>query len=483
MIGTTLTLVLVAGVLAAFAAFGIWCARHATMTTEDFLTARDTTGGPSLAATVVASSMGAWILLSPVEAGAAFGGITAVLGYAVGSALPLLGYAIVGPQVRRLMPDGHSITEYAHARYGPAMGTYVLAISALYMAVFLAAEMTGIAAALDAIAGIPPWQTAALVGGVALAYTAYGGLRASILTDTVQAALILPLLAITALAAVLALGGPVTVFERVSTAQPALVTLGFLPGLQFGAYVAIAVLGAEALNQAWWQRIYAADSERSIRRGFLLAGIAVIPIVLISGLFGVVATGLGMLDDAAASTAFFVVIDSTLAAPLVFGVAILATLLVTSSADTLFNAIASLVTTALRRLDDNPEDGRLLRIARVTTVVVAVGAVYIGSQGYSVLTLFLTADLLAAATFIPLYAGLYTRRLSGQVALVGALAGLAVGATFFPPFGILDGTYLEAFAGSVIVSTAIVVAGTALAGSPKSELMLDDDVTQFDDAP
>ena len=97
---------------------------------------------------------------------------------------------------RRLIPEGRTLTEYALARYGRAMYAFVVLVSVFYMFIFLSAEMTGIAGALGLVAGVPGWQTAVLIGSFVVLYTAYGGLRATVFTDTVQALLILPLLAV-----------------------------------------------------------------------------------------------------------------------------------------------------------------------------------------------------------------------------------------------------------------------------------------------
>ncbi|MFC7315657.1 sodium:solute symporter family transporter, partial [Halomarina halobia] len=183
-------------VVALTAAAGIAASRRGIEGVEDFISARNTVGGGSLTATIVASSMGAWILFSPAEAGAAFGGLSAVVGYALGSAVPLAAYSVLGPRIRRLIPEGHSLTEYAYVRYGPTMYAFVLVISVAYMFTFLAAELTGIAGGLEVVAGVPAWQTAVVVGGAVLLYTAYGGLKASIFTDAVQTLVILPLLAV-----------------------------------------------------------------------------------------------------------------------------------------------------------------------------------------------------------------------------------------------------------------------------------------------
>lgn len=481
MVSTVLALALTVGTLVVFAALGTWYSRGRIESIEDFITARGSAGSGTLTATLIASSMGAWILLSPAQAGAAFGGLTAVVGYAAGSALALAAYALVGPRIRELMPEGHSLTEYALARYGKAMYVYVLVVSVLYMFIFLAAELTGIAVALSLIGGVPRWLTASLVGLFVLAYTAYGGLTASIFTDAVQTLLILPLLVVGFAGAVFALGGTGEIYHSIVTMNPQLLSVGFVPGLTFGIYVVLAVVGAAMLNQAWWQRVYAARDERTLQRSFLLAAVAVFPMVLLSGLFGLAAVGLGLVDGPAdASVAFFLVVKTAFPEWAALAVVLLALLLVTSSADTLFNAIASVVTADLPRILENPSERTLTAGARLLTVVVAVCAVFVATQAQSVLALFLTADLLAAATFVPLLSGLYSERIGQAGAFGASLLGLVSGSIAFPGFraplsalgldGILpEPSYFVAFIAAVVVSGGV----TVLAASTGGEFDLD----------
>ncbi|MEZ3115877.1 sodium:proline symporter [Halobaculum sp. MBLA0147] len=482
MIAPTTALATAALVLGALAALGVYYSREVD-SVEDYLLARGSADGPRTTATLVASVMGVWILLSPAEAGAVFGGLSAVLGYAVGEALPMLAYARLGPRIRELVPAGHSLTEYALARYGPAMYVFVLVVSVFYMFVFLAAELTGIASAMSFVAGVPRWQTAVLVGGVVLAYTAYGGLRASIVTDTVQTVLLVPLVLLTGVGAVAALGGPTAVHSHVVAADPTLLDPTFLTGLRFGVWVAVAILGAELVNQSWWQRVYAASDPATLRRGFHIAAVVNFLLVLVAGLFGVLARGYVdlTLDPAAAgydgSVAFFVLLQEAFPDLLVFAVALLALLLVSSSADTLFNALASLVTADLPRVLSDPDDRTLTVAARLLTVVVAVAAVSVSLRARSVLQLFLLADLFGVATMVPLLSGLYLERVRGGGALAGGVAGLAVGVAWFPN-ALVRGTltavpglagllptpdFLVAFLGALAVSTAVTAAGVPFA--------------------
>ncbi|MFB6195064.1 MAG: sodium:proline symporter [Haloplanus sp.] len=487
MVATTALLGLLTLVLVAFAAFGAWYARGRIETVEDYITARGSAGGGTLTATIVASSMGAWILFSPAEAGAAFGGITAIAGYAAGSALALVAFAVVGPRIRHLLPRGHSLTEYAYTRYGPGMYAYVLLVSVAYMFVFLAAEFTGIASALSLIADVPGWQTATVVGVTVLAYTGYGGLRASMITDTVQTVLILPLLIASVVVTLLALGGTDAAHAAIVDASPTLLAVGSASGLKFGAYVIVAIVGAEMLNQAWWQRVYAASDDRTLRRSFLVAAVAVVPMVFLAGVFGPVAVGLGLVDAPGdASISFFLVVTEVLPDPAVVAVAVLAVLLVVSSADTLFNAIASVVTVDLPRMLDISGD-RLTTAARVVTVVVAAAATVVGAQGYSVLTLFLLADLLAAATFVPLLYGLYSPRAWSGGVLLASAVGLGVGAAFFPPArGVLplsalpSASYFRSFLAAAALSTGLAVLTARLGGGRYDLDRLDREMRQLD---
>ncbi len=502
MVTTTIALGLTVAVLVVFTGIGLWYSRGRVESTEDLITARDSVGRGPMTATLVASVMGVWILLAAPEAGAGFG-IAAVVGYAIGEAVPMLAYAKLGPRIRELLPEGHSLTEYAHARYGTAMYGFVVLVSALYMFVFVAAELTGIAAALSLVAGVPQWQTAVLVGGFVLLYTGYGGLRASIFTDTIQAVLVLPLLLLAAIGAIVALGGAGTVYEGVATANPTLLDPTFVAGLQFGLALAFAILGAELINQTWWQRVYAGSDSATVTRGFRTAALANGAIVFLAALFGLVAVGhADVVTDVTspeynADIAFFLLLNAAFPEWVVLAVVLLALLLVMSSVDSLFNALASLATVDLPRLLTDPDDRTLRLAARTLTLVVALAAIYVSLRARSVLRLFFLADLLGAAVAFPLVYGLYSRGLSGTGALVSSVVGLAVGLAYFPDFrGVItavplvgsilpgaDPLYLTSFAGAFLISTGLTLVAARVSSAEFDLDSLAGEVGRLDERP
>ena len=413
-----------------FAALGIAYTQRHRPTVEEYISARGSTGSITSTATIVASIMGAWILFSPAEA-ATWAGLIAVIGYGVGQAAPIFAFVVLGPRMRRLMPQGHSLSEFVWFRYGKAAYSMVLAIMVFYMFVFLAAEMGAIARAVREITDAPLMLTLILVGGSTLAYTVYGGLRASIFTDNIQFLLIFPLIIVVLVATLVKLGGWGDAFDSVRAADPNLLSATHQPGIELGITLIIAILAANLFHQGFWQRVYAAKSDADIRNGFLTGAVLVIPLVIAGGLFGLWAIGQGV-SGAFDPIALFKLALDVLPGSVVLALMVLAVILVMSSMDTLLNGIASIFTSDLPRMRPLLRGGRLLTSSRLITAVFIIPAMIIGFLFDSVLYLFLIADLVCAAAVVPVFFGLYVRRFTGTMAVASSVLGMATGALFFP---------------------------------------------------
>lgn len=441
-----------------FVSLAIWHVGRRRLSVEDFIISRNSAGSTLATATLVASVIGAWILFSPAET-ATWAGIVALVGYGIGQAAPLAAFIILGPRMRRLMPEGHSLTEYVWFRYGSLLYIFIVGVIIFYMFVFLAAELTGIALAVHLIAETPLVLTALIVGLLTVAYTAYGGMRASLFTDRIQFFLIIPLLLVAFVVALTKLGGIGLSLGAVSEKAPQLLSFTHGPGIEFAVTLIIAILAANMFHQGFWQRVYTVKDEKSLRRGFALAGLIVIPIIFIAGLFGIMAVGLGVADNP--SVAMFSLVLKIMPTWAILVVLLLALLLVMSSMDTLLNGIASAVTSDLARLRRGRGGSRLLRSSRIVTVVLIFPAIFIASQGYSVLYLFLIADLVCAAAIFPVFYGLYSRHLNGSAALVSCVVGLIVGVLFFPAPDFSSWNSIP-MAGRTVVSFGAALGASAL---------------------
>jgi SSS family solute:Na+ symporter len=407
-------------------------ARSASSDLDDFLTARNSQGATALGLSFLASGLGAWILFAPPEIGA-FVGPLALSGYAIGAALPFLILAWIGARVRKQLPSGRSIGDYASSRYGTAMRLWVAGLSVLYMLCFLTAELTAIGGITALLSDIPPAVAVLGVAGATLIYTTAGGLRASIVTDRWQAWLLIALLVIAGVA----------IFSLSDTGTPAK-AVPPLPPLSVGLSVAltlvIAVTAANLFHQGYWQRVWAARDTRSLGRGAWLGAVTTVLAIALVGWIGIHAAQSG-LDMGTPPLPLFALVREA-GAGLSLITLILAVALVASSVDTLQNGIASLLAT---------ETGSTTLVrARWITVLLMIPVVIIALQGISVLRLFLIADLLCATAVVPVLMGLW-HRMSARAALAGAVAGVvgAIAPGWVTSGSLAGGVLAASFPGSI----------------------------------
>lgn len=426
--------------------------RIADRSLEDYIVARNSQGPIATVLTVLASSLGAWILLSPPES-ATWGGLSAIIGYALGSMSPAIALMLLGQRMRELMPSGHTLTEFLIARYGRPMHLLTLVIMVFYIFIAMTAEITALSMLMTLLAPVPMWLTAVIVMGSVLLYTTYGGLRASIFTDKIQILLIVPMVIALAMVGLHVTGGVQPVLDGLREKAPQLLNLGDPVGLKAGFTFFVAILLTGIFHQGNWQRIHSARSTRDMRRGFLLSGLLVVPFIFLMGLFGLAFVALAPGGDA--SVALFSLIMPNVPVTIAVGLIPLGLALVMASSDTAISAVSSLIAVEGARLMPAARPPQLLKRSRWLVLLLAVPVVLVAAQGYSVLYLFLFADLLCAAAAFPVFFGMYSRRHDGFDALVATLGGLAAGLALFPLPGQPLDTLLESFLLAALVPVAL----------------------------
>lgn len=418
-----------AAALVLFAVVAVGGARRLGIADRDaYLSARSSQDALSLALSFFASALGAWILFAPPEVGAVGLGFLGIFGYAIGQALAVAVFAVVGPAVRERVPRGTTILDFVRLRFGRVMQGSTGAISVFYMFIFLTAELTAIGGVVFLLSGLDPWIPVVAVAAVTAAYTAYGGLPASIATDRWQAWLVVALVGVGVGAVV------VDVDDPIGRAADAGIGSFTRPGAETLVVLVVAIVAANLFHQGFWQRVWAARDRRTLAAGTVGGGLLILPLVFATGLAGMVAAGGEELE--APSLAFFALLDGLPEAVLLVVLALGITL-VASTADTLQNALTSLVAVHVA-------GGRVgLGTARWVTLALTVPAAVVAVQGYSVLRLFLIADLLAAAIAVPVFSGLW-RRARAEAAVAGSAAGLlaVVVLGWVTEGGLLDGLRL-----------------------------------------
>ena len=263
-----------------------------------------------------------------------------------------------------------------------------------------------------------------------VAYTSYGGLRASIYTDRIQFWVLMPVILLLVIVAAVLVGDT----GAWSNAADAGLLSGSSPGSYFfGVVLIIGIIASNAFHPGMWQRVYTVESQRSLNRSLWGAAALAIPLTFLLGLAGIAAVGNGSVEPFGypeVSAALFALATDVFPLWMHFLMLVCALMLAMSTLDTLMNGLASGLATDLAGM--GVTRNALMMQARAVTAVLAVPAIIVASQGYSVLYVFLVADLLGAAIAVPMLTGLYSRRMPGWAVLLAGGAGIIVGALFYP---------------------------------------------------
>mgnify|MGYP001180304396 FL=1 len=107
-------------------------------------------------------------------------------------------------------------------------------------------------------------------------------------------------------------------------------------------------------------------------------------------------------------------------------IVILATSLTVSTIDTLVNAISSLIVVDGKKINKN------LKSSNTFVIVISVIALVVASKGFSILYLFLLADLLCCAAVFTVFYGFYKKNLKEKSLILSIILGLFLGLLFFP---------------------------------------------------
>ena len=437
-----LALLLIIAVSLLFAVIGILYSRkHRGL--SNYLTAGRNVGTTSLTTSLVASALGAWILFGPASA-ATWGGIGSVIGYSLGTAFPMIALIFLGTKIRRIFPRGNSLTEFIHHKFGKNLFKLILILTIFYMFIFLCAEVTAVSMLVNYISGTPLWLTATLVIVTTLVYTLYGGLRASILTDNIQFFIVIILLLICAYY-LFSLNSEDISFQLVQSNSQHLLSSKYIPNYTAGLTFFIAVAATNLFHQGNWQRVFAAKNNEVLKRSLWTSFVIIIPIVFFMGINGIIAVSLD--SEVNPDLAFFSILLTDKTEFLSVIIIILAVSLTVSTIDTLVNAISSLIVVDGKNFYRDAKKKDFLRLSRIIIIILSIVSLIIASKGFSILYLFLLADLLCCAAVFTVFYGFYQKEFNERNAMISILIGLFFGLLLFPN---------PDFSKSILVGTLLV---------------------------
>jgi len=313
-----------------------------------------------------------------------------------------------------------------------------------------------------------------IIGGVIVAYTVLGGLKAVIYTDTIQWIVLMVGLVFFALPFTLAkIGGLSALRAALPASYFSLFHVSPLTCVNW--FITIAPIWLVAMTL--YQRMYASPTTKDAQKAWFIAGLFEWPAMAFAGV------GLGMM-----SRVLFPGIDAELGVPSllthvlpagVTGIVVASYFsAIMSTADSCMiassgNIVSDIMQRSPWRIKDTP---RLVRSSQIVTFVVGVSAILIASQFTMVLNAILQAyAFLVAGLFVPTLGAYFWRRSTSTAAFWGMICGggttlalLVSGAS--PPMG-LDPSFWG------ILVSALVFVPLSLLGSEKVDESSEEEVS------
>jgi Na+/proline symporter len=395
---------------------------------NNYLTANRDVGLFSLTTSLVASALGAWILFGPAAA-ATWGGVGAVIGYALGTAFPMIFLIFLGKKIRTEFPKGSSLIEFMRKKFGKSLFKLILLMTIFYMFIFLCAEVTAVAVLINYISGTQLWITALIVLLATLTYTLYGGLRASIFTDNIQM-IVISILLLISISYILSNTGNTFSFEFIKQKNPQLLSSSYVPSYTAGLTFFIAVAATNLFHQGNWQRVYAAKNYQTLKQSLLISFFIIIPIVFFMGFTGMVSFSID--PSQRPDLGFFTLLLKEQTQTLSLLIITLGLALTISTVDTLVNAISSLFVVDGKATFDLNKKTNYLKLSKYFIILLSLISFFIASKGFDILYLFLLADLFCCAFVYTVFYSFYNKDVNERTAYIAIIIGLIGGFLLFP---------------------------------------------------
>lgn len=455
------TLVLLLVYAAGLIFLGLWIGRRVQDTASFFVAGRRLS--PWL--------LGATILAANIGAGSTVG--AAGLGYQnglaawwwVGSAA--IGTAIlglwIGPRIWKIAAERglYTVGDYLELRYGPSVRVVVAGLMWIATLAILAGQLIAAAWILDVVAGVPKPVGCLIAGVVMTLYFAAGGLLTSAWVNLVQLVVLLAGLLLTLPIALHGVGGWDGIVEAARTAGPDY--LGFTSGGSSGWMYLFLLVPAFIISPGLLQKVYGARDARTVRIGVIVSAVALGLFAIVPPLFGMIARAV---DPALANPELALPIVLTQTLPPALGALALAAVFSAeiSSADAILFMLSTSLSEDIYKRFVRPDasDRQVLRMARIAAVggggfgvalAIALPSV-IGS-----LSVFYT--LMSVSLFVPIVAGLYTRR-PGTPAALAAMAGGMAGVAAVRLGAVPAAAWVTPYTVGLTAAAACFVVGTFL---------------------
>ncbi|MCK5589066.1 MAG: sodium:solute symporter family protein [Candidatus Pacebacteria bacterium] len=360
-----------------------------------------------------------------VGAGATVGIVSEVYnsGVSYGLALPIsfiVGMFVLGIVAKKIKTigdeyDAHTIVDFFYKRFDKKTGALTAVLQLFLITIWIGMQALAIASLASVLIGVE-FQVALLLAAViTIAYTAIGGLKVDIITDFIQFWIILGVFIIMAVFGY----GHVGSFSNLLSQLPQ----GHLDPFAFGGiswFVGVILLSGFLYlgNTSNWQRIFSAENEAVAKNSFFWAMPFILLLSMLMLFFGLIAaiTLSGINQDKAIFSLMNVILP-----PSLVGIGFAALLAVTmSSIDSMLIGGSTIIHRVIFK-QKNLNSTKELLYAKIITVLFGIFGFIAAYFIPSIVTLSLIVTYLALIFVPPIFAGIYSQKISANASFYAIL--------------------------------------------------------------
>jgi len=371
-------------------------------------------------------------------------GLAGIFWFTLPNVIALALFAFFAPKIRELLPEGFTLPQYIkHRLQSDKVHKIYLFPYFFYQLMAVTVQLFAGGSLVALLTGIPLTTVMPILAVIALIYTLISGLKASIVTDFVQLAMIFAIGAIILPMTWSAAGG----FSAISAGFAGIEGIKniFDPGIAFslGIVTSIGLIAGAISDQQYWQRSFAIKKQQ-LKKAFVFGAI----------LFGIVPLALSTLGFIAANANLGIALPEGIDVSMI-GVQTVATLLpawatflfvvmllsgLSSTLDSGLSATSSLwVTDVSKAKDDNSaiKSARWAMFGIAVLGLLVAYAVYFIPQ-FGLFHLWWVFNTIAATIVVPTVLSLYWKKLSAKGVFWGVLVALVVVLPLFIYGNIID---------------------------------------------
>ncbi|WFC99422.1 hypothetical protein MYAM1_002166 [Malassezia yamatoensis] len=328
-------------------------------------------------------------------------GVLGLAAYCFATIAPVWAFGLFGPLIRRMCPDGFTLSEFIRRRYGWPIGVFSALVFIGFMFCFMIVELNTYGSILYTLqpnlGASVQWVGPLIIAITTTIYTAYGGFKASLWTDNFNAICVLVLIIIAG----------AMIGTRLDIDHDLIESSGLLRAQKLGGelwyILPVSIVFSQMFNQGFWQRAFASKNNQSLYLSVALASIPLFGICFVVGMAGPVAQWAGIqqppTDDDDGSYALFYILGNM--PNWVTGIVLALTGVLSSSAyDTFQSAQISVIQSDLFL-------GRVnIWWCRMVLLLLNVPCVALAAINIDILQVFVVADLAGLAIIPAVFLGL-----------------------------------------------------------------------------